>query len=156
MGERRDNNRSYIIADIKVIPVKQGSKPIGGEVVDINSGGVGVYLWTKVTQEEFVDVELTFRAPDGEQQTEHIKGEVLWVRKVGNRYSAGIKFGEIASQENFPALSSFVAENPDTEEEEKKLEESQLFACKQCRSEVKVTREGKGELVCCGQNMELI
>ncbi len=107
MAERRRLTRRYVIGEVSITPAG-GGDAIGAEAIDVNAGGVGLYLASKVEAEKNVLISITLNTEEDEHVTEEVKGVVLWVRPVGNRFSASIKFDEAITSTLFPALSSFI------------------------------------------------
>ncbi|MEE9614495.1 MAG: PilZ domain-containing protein [Thermodesulfobacteriota bacterium] len=105
MSERRRIGRRYLIAEVKVNPL-DGREPMGAEAVDINRGGMGVYLLNEVREGEKVLVEVIFATEDDTRVTEEINGIIRWVHPVGGNYAAGIKFDEAVTKKYYPALSA--------------------------------------------------
>ena len=117
MAERRRLTRRYILGEVSIRPFDDG-EPIGAEALDVNSGGVGLYLMSEVPANTEVWVSITLNTQTEGHITIEIKGLVQWLRPVGNRFSAGIKFNEPITGEDYPSLYAYIQDVDDDEEED--------------------------------------
>lgn len=104
MEERRKLKRRYLLAEVKIRPVKSETW-INAVLLNISRGGLGLYAMEPVRKKEHVVVKITYLEHSKMKEVEEIPGTIQWVQQVGTHHGAGIMFSEKINKKNFPILS---------------------------------------------------
>jgi hypothetical protein len=104
MKERRRLKRRYLLAEVRVKHLKE-AVGISAQALNINRGGIGVYLIKRYNKGAAVTVSITFLDRGMKRTTEEIKSTVRWCQRIGKNYAAGIRFDEVINKRSFPILT---------------------------------------------------
>lgn len=105
MKQRRKLKRPYILAKVKIKPVK-GGPSMEAMAINMSRGGIGVYIKRPLKKEQQVVVKLIFFDGKGFKTTEDTPAKVRWILEFGGQYAAGIRFDNLVYKKNQPALYS--------------------------------------------------
>ena len=103
MGEQRSAKRPYILAKVKIRPVRGGTS-MEAVALNLSRKGIGVYIKRPLKQGRKVVVKLIFCDENGLKTTEDTPGTVRWVLKFGGQYAAGIQFDSLIYKKHQPVL----------------------------------------------------
>jgi hypothetical protein len=104
MKERRRLRRRYLLAEVKVKPLRGGTA-VRAQALNINRIGIGLYLKRALKKGTEAKVAITFQDRGRIRTTEEIKGTVRWSQGVGKNYAVGIRFDEKINKARFPVLT---------------------------------------------------
>lgn len=101
--EQRRLRRHYILAEVKLKPLGVGTS-IKGSAVNINRGGLCVYVKKKVKVNDEFAVRVVYIERGKTIVTEPVTGSVRWVQEVGDNYAIGMMFNSKIDKKHFPSL----------------------------------------------------
>ncbi len=103
MDEKRKSKRRHLLAEVKIKP--EGGVWIEATLMNINSGGIGLYAMKPLEKKDKVAIRITYIERSELKTEEEIPGVVRWVQPIGKHHAAGIMFIEKVTKRNFPVLS---------------------------------------------------
>lgn len=103
MEEKRKLKRRYLLAEVE-LKTGDGSS-MSAVLMNISSGGIGLYTAEPVSKKEKVKIKITYLENRKLREVEEIPGVVRWVQAIGSHHAAGIMFTEKVSKATFPILT---------------------------------------------------
>jgi c-di-GMP-binding flagellar brake protein YcgR len=95
--ERRTNPR--FVCELMTFLHPEGGEPLAGESSDLSMGGLSAHLDRELAVGTALQVVLTLSLGWSEADFLRIPAKVVWCRKDGERFAAGVRFDELAERE---------------------------------------------------------
>lgn len=108
--DRRKSKRVLITATAEVSDLS-GNMAQEGYVMNISSGGVGLFLKSPIQVGSPVEVKLSFYATTGIRDVRQIRGYVKRVELFSNVYNTGIEFEPLDPGKDQDLISYLSAQN---------------------------------------------
>lgn len=104
MDEKRRLRRRYLLAEVKYRP-ESSEKWADAVLMNINSGGIGLYSLGPVRKKQKVVVKIVYREGRKKTVSEEIPAVVKWITTVGGHTAAGLMFTDRVAAKSYPILS---------------------------------------------------
>jgi len=93
------------IADMTLVKEKKNFRAyVGG----ISRGGMEIYTQEVLHTGDAINIRLRFIDVSGKEAMEEIQGKIKWTNQFSNAHVAGLEFAEVITEENYPALLTYL------------------------------------------------